>query len=94
MTDNGKMSGGSWFSLECLIGLVIFGVLLTFRTPAFPAAVYAIIGALIQAMGNSQGVKSGGKMPEQAGDAKPGQQSQTKSVIETTSQAPPAEPEA
>jgi len=35
------------------------------------------------------GYKFGKGMPEQAGDAKPGQASQTKTTSETTTQAPP-----
>ena len=66
MNGNGKMSGNSWFSLECLVGIVVIGLCCVWRAPAYPIAVYAVLQALIQALGNSQGVKSGSALPQQA----------------------------
>jgi hypothetical protein len=89
---NGSMSGNSYFSLECLIGIIIIGTLLIFFDPKYAVGVYAVLTALVQALGNSQGVKSGSKMPEQAGGPQPGQSSQTETTTKVSTQAPSEPP--
>ena len=92
MNDNGKMSGASWIVLECLIALVVFGAFSFFVKPAYEFGVGLIIGALISTLNNAAGVKSGSSMPEQPGDPKPGQtsQSETNTKIETAPPPPTA----
>ena len=88
------MSSNSWIALESLVALAALGLASFFWTPKYPEAVGIVLAALVGTLNSALGAKSGAKMPEQAGDARPGQSSPTKAVIETTSQAPPAEPEA
>ena len=86
-----KMNSNQWIALECLIVLAVLGVLSFFRKPEYEFGVGLIVGAIISGFNNSLGVQSGSRMPEQAGDAKPGQASKTESTIKTTTQAPPEE---
>ena len=91
MNGNGsstnQMSGNSWLTLQVLIAIVIFGLASFLWVPKNPTVITIIITALVGIIQNLTGVKAGGKMPEQAGDAKPGQSSQTTVATQT-----PAEP--
>jgi type II secretory pathway pseudopilin PulG len=88
MNDNGKMSGNSYLTLEVLVALVIVGIVAIICVPQLaPTVTTIVLTALVGMLNNLTGVKSGGKMPEQAGDAKPGQSSQTTVATQT-----PAEP--
>src|ERR1035441_8587977 len=77
MNDNGKMSANSAVVLECLIGVVAFGILSFFYEPKYAMGVGLVIGALIGVLNNASGVKSGSTLPEQVGAPKPGQTSET-----------------
>lgn len=89
-----KMNSNQWIALECLVGLIVIGLAAFFWKPQYEFGAGAVITALVSALNNSLGVQSGSKMPEQAGDPKPGQSSQTKSTVEVNKQAPlePSEP--
>jgi hypothetical protein len=91
MNSNGnstnQMSGNSWLTLQVLIAIVIFGLASFLWVPKNPTVITIIITALVGIIQNLTGVKAGGKMPEQAGDARPGQSPQTTVATQT-----PAEP--
>ena len=80
------LSSNSWIALESLVALAALGLASFFWTPKYPEAVGIVLAALVGTLNSALGAKAGGKMPEQAGDAQ--------SVVETTSQAPPADPAA
>jgi hypothetical protein len=80
------MKSSSWVILECLVVLAILGVLSFFTEPKYGIGVGMVLTAIIAVLNNTVGTVSGGKMPEQAGDAKPGQSSTVK--IESTVSAP------
>ena len=84
------MKSESWIIAELGAALLLLAGLSFFLTPSYEKGAWFIMGAFVAGFNLVLGYKFGKGMPEQAGDAKPGQTSQTKSVIETTSQAPPA----
>lgn len=89
------MSSNSALTLEVLVALVIVGIVAVIFVPQMaPTIITMIVTALIGIIQNLTGVKAGGKLPEQVGDAKPGQssQSETTSKISTQAQQEPAEP--
>ena len=90
MPDDKRMSANSLIVLECLIVLTAFGILSFFQEPKYGMGVGLIIAALIGLLNNAAGVKSGSKMPEQAGEPKPGQTSQVETRIQTD--VPPTTP--
>jgi hypothetical protein len=69
------VKSSSWVILECLVVLAILGVLSFFTEPKYGIGVGMVLTAIIAVLNNTVGTVSGGKMPEQAGDAKPGQSS-------------------
>ena len=81
------MKSESWIIAELGAALLLVTVLCFFRLPVYEKGAWFIIGAFVSAFNLVMGYKFGKGMPEQAGDAKPGQAS--KSVVETTSEAPP-----
>jgi len=84
-----KMNSNQWIALECLGVLAIIGLASFFWEPKYGVGLGMIIGAIIAALNNALGVQSGSHLPEQAGDAKLGQSSQTETTSKTTTQAPP-----
>ena len=90
MNGNGKMSANSWIIVESLAALVAFGVLAFFYEPKYAFGVGVIVSALISVLNNATGSKSGAKMPEQAGEPKPGQASVTEIHTESAPPNPPA----
>jgi hypothetical protein len=89
MNDNGKMSANSAVVLECLIGVVAFGILSFFYEPKYAMGVGLVIGALIGVLNNASGVKSGSTLPEQVGAPKPGQTSETDTHTKSGNPEPP-----
>jgi len=87
-----KMNGNQWVAVECLLGLVAFGISSFFWKPTDSAVLMIVITAIVSALNNALGVQSGSHLPEQAGDAKPGQASHTETTSRTTTQAPPEIP--
>ena len=85
------MKSTSWVIIELGAALVFLATVSFFFTPAYEKGVWSIMGALILAFGNALGVKSGGALPQQVGDAQPGQSSQTTSTktVETQAEAEP-----
>jgi len=82
------MKSESWIVAELGAALLFLGLLSFFFVPAYEKGSSLVMDCFKVGFGLVLGYKFGKGMPEQAGDAKPGQTSQTKSVIETTSQAP------
>ena len=89
MTPKNSPSKSSWVAIVCLAGLTVLGVLSFFFEPKYAVGLMMIITAIATTMANSLGVKSGAAMPQQAGDAKPGESTQSKTTSEIISQAPP-----
>jgi hypothetical protein len=84
------MKSESWIILELLAALLLVTILCFIWTPSYEKGVWFALGAIVSGFNLVLGYKFGKGMPDQAGDAKPGQASQTKTVTEVTSQAPPA----
>ena len=57
-------------------------------TPAYEKGAWFVMGAFVAGFNLVLGYKFGKGMPEQAGDAKPGEASQTETTRKTTTQAP------
>lgn len=79
----------SWFSILCLLVVGVLGVGAFFVKPQYEAGVYAIITALLVLLSHLKGSESGGRMPQQAGDAQPGQSSQRETTTRVDTQSPP-----
>ena len=84
------MKSESWIIAELGCALLLLACLSFLFVPAYEKGAWFAFGTFASGFALVLGYKFGKGMPEQAGDAKPGQASQTKSVVETTSQAPPS----
>jgi hypothetical protein len=87
MNDNG-MKSESWIIVELGAALLLLACLCFFRLPIYEKGAWFIIGAFVAAFNLVMGYKFGKGMPEQAGDAKPGQSSQTTIATQTPAEAP------
>ncbi len=87
------MKSNSWVVVEIGGALVFLCTMSFIFTPAYEKGVWLIVGALVLAFGNALGVKSGSSIPQQAGDVKPGQatESETTTKTKSTEQPPPPE---
>jgi hypothetical protein len=85
------MKSESWIIAELGCALLLLAILSFFRAPIYEKGAWFVMGAFVAGFNLVLGYKFGKGMPEQAGDAKPGQASQTKTTSETTTQAPPEE---
>ena len=86
-----NIRASSWIVTACLIILAVVGICSFFHAPKNAAIVFSVLTAITSVLNHVLGVRAGGEMPQQAGDAKPGQSSETK--IERTVTAPdPAPP--
>ena len=81
------MKSESCLIIELGAVLLILAGLSFFFTPAYEKAVWFIIQAVSAALSTVIGYKFGRSMPEQSGDAKPGQSST--SQVTTKSEVPP-----
>jgi hypothetical protein len=86
-----EMKSDSWVVLECLVILALFGGASFLWEPKYAFGLGVAMTAVVSALNNAMGTKSGAKMPQQSTDAKPGQTSDTTSKI-TTIPDPPATP--
>ena len=84
------MKSESWIIAELGAALLLLSILCFFMTPAYEKGAWFVMGVFASGFSLVLGYKFGKGMPEQAGDAKPGQASQTKTTSETTTQAPPS----
>jgi sugar phosphate permease len=82
------MKSESWIIAELGGALVLLAGLSFFYTPVYEKGAWFVMGAFVAGFNLVLGYKFGKGMPEQAGDAKPGQASQSKTTSETTTQAP------
>jgi hypothetical protein len=87
---NEKMSGDSWLVVELGAALLFLAALSFFVVPAYSKAADRVTEVIAIAFTSVISYKFGRSMPQQAGDPKPGQSSQT-SVI-TKADPPPAPP--
>ena len=83
----GGMKSESWIIAELGGALLLLALRSFFFVPAYEPGAALVMDCFKIGFGMVLGYKFGKGMPEQAGDAKPGQAS--KSVVETTSEAPP-----
>jgi hypothetical protein len=86
------MKSESWIIAELGVSLLLLAILCFFVVPVYEKGAWFVVGAFVSAFNLVMGYKFGKGMPDQVGDSKPGQSSQTKSVVETTSQAPEVKP--
>ena len=91
MNGNG-MKSESWIIVELGMALLLLALLSFFLTPAYEKGAWFAIGIFANGLSLVLGYKFGKGMPEQAGDAKPGQASQTETTSKTTTQAPAEAP--
>ena len=81
------MKSESYIILELGAALMLLAVLSFVRIPAYEKGFWFALGVFSNGFSLVLGYKFGKGMPEQAGDAKPGQSSQTTVATQT-----PAEP--
>ena len=88
------MTSDSWLIIEALGGLFILGLLSFVWSPSYEKGAWFVITAFWGVLNLILGAKYSRKMPEQAGDAKPGQSSTSETTTTTTAPAPtePATP--
>ena len=86
MNGNG-MKSESYIIIELGGALLFLGCLSFFFVPAYEKGAWLVINIISSGLAMVLGYKFGKGMPEQAGDAKPGQSSQTTVATQT-----PAEP--
>ena len=84
------MSGRSWVVAECMIALLCFGGLAWYAPPKDPVTFGMIVTAIIGLMLNRSGSQDGASLPQQVGDVRPGQASQSETTTTTATQS--AEP--
>lgn len=83
------MTSNSWIAIECLAILALMGFASFFFEPKYSFGVGVVLTAVVSILNNALGAKTGGKMPEQSTDARPGQSSQS-DVKKVTTPDPPA----
>lgn len=83
------MKSDSWIVVECLVILALMGLASFFIEPRYAFGVGVVMTAVVSVLNNVLGTKSGGKMPEQSTDARPGQSSTVDSKISTVPDPPP-----
>ena len=91
---NEKMSGDSWLVVELGMALLLLAILSFFFIPAYAKAMDRVTDVIAIAFTAVISYKFGRSMPQQAGDPKPGQSSQssvtTKADTPLDSKVPPA----
>ena len=87
------MKSENWIIVELGSALLLLTVLGFFRTPAYEKLVWFAAGTFSSQFCAVVGYKFGRSLPQQVGDAKPGQSSQTDTTTRVTAPdpAPPAD---
>jgi hypothetical protein len=85
------MKSESWIVIECLTILALMGGASFFFEPKYSFGVGVVLTAVVSILNNALGAKTGGTMPQQTTDAKPGQSSQADTHVITVPEPPPAE---
>lgn len=88
-----NIRASSWIVTACLIILAAMGVSAFFWQPKDIGIVSTVLMAVGGVLNQVLGVKAGGSMPQQAGDAKPGQSSQTDTTTRVTAPDPAVLPD-
>ena len=86
------MKSESWIILELGVALLLLAALSFFVIPAYEKGAWFAFGTFASGFALVLGYKFGKGMPDQAGDAKPGQSTQTETSSKTSTQAPPELP--
>ena len=81
------MKSESWIIAELGAALLLLSILCFFLTPSYEKGAWFVIGVFSNGFSLVLGYKFGKGMPEQAGDAKPGQASQTETTSKVSTQA-------
>ena len=89
MNGNGGMKSSSVVIIVCLAILAVLGGASFFFDPKYGYGVLAVLTTISAVLTHQLGSVSGGKLPEQLGEPKPGQTTETDTHIESV---PPAEP--
>ena len=84
------MKSENWIIVELGSALLLLTILGFFRTPAYEKLVWFAAGTFSSQFCAVVGYKFGRSLPQQVGDAKPGQSSRTTTESEVT--APAAQP--
>ena len=85
------MKSESWIIAELGGALLLLAAMSFFLTPSYEKGAWFVIGVFASGFSLVLGYKFGKGMPDQAGDAKPGQASQTESTSKVSTQAPDPE---
>ena len=91
---NEKMSGDSWLVVELGVALLSLAILSFFFVPAYPKAMDRVTDVVAIAFTAVISYKFGRSMPQQAGDPKPGQSSQSSVATKTDMPLDPKVPTA
>jgi hypothetical protein len=81
----------SWLIIQFATVLFILGLLSFFRVPAYEKGAWFVMGAFSAGFTAILGYKFGKSMPQQAGDARPGQASQSETTTTISTGPPPAD---
>ena len=87
MKSDNPMKSENWIIVELGAALLLLSLVGFFRIPAYGKLVDYVSGAFAAAFATVVGYKFGRSMPQQAGDAKPGQSSKTTTESEITAPA-------
>ena len=90
------MKSESWLIAEFAGALMVFCLVSFWKIPVYEKGAYFIISGFAAALSMILGYKFGRSIPQQAGDAQPGQQTKsetTTAVISPSPEPPPAAPE-
>ena len=87
------MKSENWIIVELGVALLLLGVISFFMVPAYEKGSWFVMGAFASGFSMVMGYKFGRSMPQQIGDVKPGQatESQTTTTTTSTEQPPPTE---
>lgn len=87
------MKSESWLIIQFSLVLLAFGTLSFFFTPVYEKGAWEIMTIFSTALGTMMGYKFGKSMPQQSGDVKPGQATESVTTTKTAStEQPPPEP--
>ena len=82
------MKSESWLIVQFGGALFLLGVLSFFVVPAYEKGSWAIMTGFLTTLGTIIGYKFGRSMPQQSGDVKPGQSTETTTTSKTSAPDP------